>query len=117
MLGNAFRRENVTSEITRHGLPGCFFDCNDDGDLRLDDSAHAVRRIKGRDGRFETVELLLMNRRAPHGKKVSRRPEERGRSGLAEKVPIAKSPNRFEKEKDEPIKCASPPCYLSEIED
>jgi hypothetical protein len=28
-----------------------------------------------------------------------------------------KSPNRFVKEKDEPIKCASPPCYLSEIED
>jgi hypothetical protein len=58
-----------------------------------------------------------MNKRAPHAKKVSRRSEERCRSGLAEKVPIAKSPNRFEKEKDEPIKCASPPCYLSEIED
>lgn len=64
MLGNAFRRENVAGESEGHGLPGCFFDCNDDGDLRLDDSAHAVRRIKGRGGRFETVELLLMNKSA-----------------------------------------------------
>jgi hypothetical protein len=83
----------------------------------VDDSAHAVRRIRQRGGRFETVELLLMNKRGPHGKKVSRRPKERRRSGLAEKVGIAKSPNRFVKEKNEPIKCASPPCYLSEIED
>ena len=44
-----------------------------------------------------------MDKRAPHGKKVSRRSEERRRSGLAEKVRIAKSPNRFVKEKDEPI--------------
>jgi hypothetical protein len=58
-----------------------------------------------------------MNKRAPHGTKASRRPEKRGRSGQAKKVPIAKSPNRFVKEKDEPIKCASPPCYLPEIED
>jgi hypothetical protein len=59
----------------------------------------------------------LLNKRAPHGKKVSRRPEERRRSGLAEKVGIAKSPNRFVEEKHEPIKRASPLCYLSEIED
>jgi hypothetical protein len=58
-----------------------------------------------------------MDKRVHHGKKVSRRPEERRRSGLSEKGGIAKSPNRFVKEKDEPIKCASPPCYLSEIED
>ena len=83
----------------------------------MDDSAHAVKRIKERGGRFKTVELLLMTKRAPHGKKVSRRPKGRRRSGLAEKVGTAKSPNRFAKEKDEPIKCASPPCYLSEIED
>ena len=107
----------LRGERARHGLPGCFFDCNNDGDLRVVDSAHAVRRIRQRGGRFETVELLLMNKRAPHGKKVSRRPKERGRSGLAGKVEITKSPNRFVKQKDEPIKCASPPCYLSEIED
>jgi hypothetical protein len=58
-----------------------------------------------------------MNKREPHRKKVSRRPEERRRSGEAKKVPIAKSANRFVKKKDEPIKFASPPCYLSEIED
>jgi hypothetical protein len=73
--------------------------------------------MKQRRGRFETVKLLLMNKKAPHGKKVSRRPEERRSSGLAEKVGTAKSPNRFVKEKHAPIKCASPPCYLAEIED
>jgi len=73
--------------------------------------------MKQRRGRFETVKLLLMNKRAPHGRKVLRRPKERRRSGLAEKVGTAKSPNRFVKKKNEPIKCASPPCYLSEIED
>ena len=46
MLGNAFRREKVTGESEGDGLPGCFFNCNDDGDLRQDDSAHALRRIK-----------------------------------------------------------------------
>jgi hypothetical protein len=73
--------------------------------------------MKQRQGKLGSVIGVLMNKRAPHGKKVSRRPEERRTSGQAKKVPIAKSPNRFVKEKDEPIKCASPPCYLSEIED
>ena len=51
------------------------------------------------------------------GKRFLADPKNERRSGQAKKVPIAKSPNRFVKEKDEPIKCASPPCYLSEIED
>jgi len=71
--------------------------------------------MKQRQGKLGSVIGVLMNKRAPHGKKVSRRPEEQRRSGQAKKVPIAKSPNR--EEKDEPIKYASPPCYLSEIED
>jgi len=73
--------------------------------------------MKKRQGRFEIVELFLMNKRSPNRRETSRRLKERRRSGLGEKVGIAKSPNRFVKEKDEPIKCASPPCYLSEIED
>jgi hypothetical protein len=56
-----------------------------------------------------------MNKKAPHGKNVSRRPEER--HGLAEKIGTAKSRKGSVKEKDNPIKCASAPCYISEIED
>jgi hypothetical protein len=66
---------------------------------------------------FEILEVHLMNKRTSRQKKASRRSERLGRSGAADKVGIAKSPDSLVKEKDEPIKCASPPCYLSEIED
>ena len=57
-----------------------------------------------------------MNKRTSRQKKAGRS-ERLGRSGVANKVGIAKLPNSLVKKKDEPIKCASPPCYLSEIED
>ena len=43
-MGNVFRRENVTGESARHGILGCFPNCNWDGDRRLGHSARAVRK-------------------------------------------------------------------------
>jgi hypothetical protein len=57
-----------------------------------------------------------MNKRAPNRRKTSRRAEAIGTSDdrQSQNREIAEE---VVKEKDEMIKCASPPCYLSEIED
>jgi len=57
-----------------------------------------------------------MNKRAPNRRKTSRRAEATGTSDdrQSQNREIAEE---VVNEKDEPIKCASPPCYLSEIED
>ncbi|HEY2800950.1 MAG TPA: hypothetical protein VGI85_10165 [Chthoniobacterales bacterium] len=58
-----------------------------------------------------------MKKRLPHDKRSLVRSDRKVRQPSRRTIAVAKQAAAFVKLKDEPIHCASPPCYLPEIED